>query len=267
MRPTASASSPSSATERSVASLGRFWREIARATPAGRVDESDGVSIIATGIPVPPFNGVFGLERAVTAEAVLAAVDDLAGRGLPWNVQLRSDYPRELDAAFADRGLAVAEVVPFMIAPADVPLPDAAGVDLRRVTTHRDIDSTLTLLEEGFEMPPSVARDGFPIAALFFPGVSTWLASVDGVDVSTALGAARDGVVGIYNVATRASHRGRGLGTATTVAAMRTGFEAGATAAYLQSSPMGYRVYERLGFRTVEQWTQWMPKEYLEPVS
>jgi hypothetical protein len=38
---------------------------------------------------------------------------------------------------------------------------------------------------------------------------------------------------------------------------------AGARGAYLQSSPMGLPVYERLGFVTVERWRQWMPSKYV----
>jgi hypothetical protein len=36
---------------------------------------------------------------------------------------------------------------------------------------------------------------------------------------------------------------------------MTDGFASGATTAYLQSSPMGQRLYELMGFRTVETWT------------
>ncbi|MGO9583822.1 MAG: hypothetical protein ACLP36_13570 [Acidimicrobiales bacterium] len=35
------------------------------------------------------------------------------------------------------------------------------------------------------------------------------------------------------------------------------GLAAGAKWAWLQSSPEGYRVYERLGFRTLERWDFW----------
>ena len=39
----------------------------------------------------------------------------------------------------------------------------------------------------------------------------------------------------------------------------------GGRSAYLQSSPMGYSVYEGLGFYTAERWRQWMPAEYVDP--
>ena len=64
-------------------------------------------------------------------------------------------------------------------------------------------------------------------------------------------------------MATPESRRGRGHGALATAQAVADGFAAGATAAFLQSSPMGYSVYDKLGFTTVERWQQWMPSEYL----
>ena len=40
--------------------------------------------------------------------------------------------------------------------------------------------------------------------------------------------------------------------------AVLDGFNAGASVAYPQSSPMGLRVYERLGFQTLETWSVWI---------
>jgi predicted acetyltransferase len=52
----------------------------------------------------------------------------------------------------------------------------------------------------------------------------------------------------IANVTTIPEHRGRGLGRAVTLAAMRIGAAAGAQIAVLQSTDMGRGVYRRLGF-------------------
>jgi hypothetical protein len=250
--------------ERAVRSFLDFWRELTLRCRGGRYDDADGIVSYQTGLPVPPFNGVFVVTANARVDAVLAAVDDMAARGLPWNVQLRPGYPAELDDALTERGLAVTEQVPFMIAPAGAALPDNGDVDLRDVVTYADVEVVLSLLEQGFGIPPAITRGGFPMAAFFLSGVRTWIARASDVDVSTALGVTRDGVCGIYNVATPEAERRRGYGGLATAAAMRAGFAAGAELAFLQSSPMGYPVYERLGFHTVERWTQWMPKVYLQ---
>jgi GNAT superfamily N-acetyltransferase len=64
-------------------------------------------------------------------------------------------------------------------------------------------------------------------------------------------------------VATPEEHRGHGFGGAVTAHAVEAGRSEGARGAYLQSSPMGLPVYQRLGFVTVERWRQWMPSRYV----
>src|SRR5439155_26526266 len=58
-------------------------------------------------------------------------------------------------------------------------------------------------------------------------------------------------VAGIYFVCTLPSLRGAGIGSAITNEAMLVARELGFNRAVLGSSPMGQRVYERLGFREV----------------
>jgi predicted acetyltransferase len=62
-------------------------------------------------------------------------------------------------------------------------------------------------------------------------------------------------VAGIYNVATPAAFRNRGLGEATTRAAVAEGQRRGCVMSTLQASEMGYPIYERMGFRTATTWT------------
>ena len=248
------------------------WSAMTLAFPGGTFTEIDGVVRARTQLPVPPFNGVWATRRDVSVDAVLAAVDEFRGGALPWNLQLRPGYPAELDAALAERGLATTEQIPFMLLtdPARVRAVTAAAGDrtLRPVMSFVDLESALTLLEQGFSMPPALTRELFPVRLFTLAGATPWLVRTSGGDLSTALGWLLDDCCGIYNVATPAEHRGQGHGALATAHAVVEGLEAGATSAYLQASPMGYPVYEKLGFTTAERWQQWMPKEYLEqPVS
>ena len=62
----------------------------------------------------------------------------------------------------------------------------------------------------------------------------------------------------LFNIATVPADRGRGYGAAVTARAVSDGLAAGASWSWLQSSPSGYRVYERLGYQAIESWQVWV---------
>ncbi len=256
-----------SLTERACRSYFGTWSAMTLACPGGTYTEADGVVRARTQLPVAPFNGVWGTSRDVRADAVLAAVDDFHGGALPWNLQLRPGYPAELDRELADRGLAMTERIPFMVltdpSRADAVVTAAGDRTLRPVTSFVDVDSMMSLLEQGFSMPPALTRVLFPIRLFLLDGATAWLAATESQDVSTALGMVLEECCGVFNVATPEAQRGHGHGALVTAQAVLHGFATGATSSYLQSSSMGYSVYEKLGFATVERWQQWMPKEYV----
>ena len=61
----------------------------------------------------------------------------------------------------------------------------------------------------------------------------------------------------IFNVATRPSHRRRGIGEAMTWCAVNHGIDAGCDLAFLQASPDGLPLYERMGFRHATEMATW----------
>lgn len=71
----------------------------------------------------------------------------------------------------------------------------------------------------GFGVPAPFLDPWLGSDLLARPEVVVCQASVDGVDVATALGIVADGFVGVFNVACVESHRRRGYGTALTVPA------------------------------------------------
>jgi GNAT superfamily N-acetyltransferase len=65
---------------------------------------------------------------------------------------------------------------------------------------------------------------------------------------------------GIYNVGTIERARGRGLGTAVTLAQLHAARARGCRTASLQSTPMAQRLYARLGFRDLGQIREYVPQ-------
>lgn len=84
------------------------------------------------------------------------------------------------------------------------------------------------------------------LAAQPFPNYL--LGRLEGRAVATSRLSLVGGTAGIYAVVTLAEARGRGIGHAMTVAALRMAREHGYRIATLQSSEMGHGIYRRLGF-------------------
>ena len=97
----------------------------------------------------------------------------------------------------------------------------------------------LVALEDGVGLRP---REDF---------YTRYIAYQDGVAVATSALLLHAGVAGIFAVATIPQARRRGLGTAITQAPLLEARRRGYRVGTLQSSPMGFPVYGRLGFREV----------------
>jgi hypothetical protein len=102
-------------------------------------------------------------------------------------------------------------------------------------------------MAEGFEAPIDVFASLMGGNVLDAPGVTGYLAEVDGRPAATGLGVMSGGAVGVFNISVVPSARRRGLGRAMTVLVMADGFAAGADAAFLHPSRAGLPLYESLG--------------------
>jgi ribosomal protein S18 acetylase RimI-like enzyme len=75
---------------------------------------------------------------------------------------------------------------------------------------------------------------------------------LNGLPVTTAATVPSRGAIGLYNVATDPSFRGRGFGEAITRHVMtEAAIQYGSRRMILQSTSHGLRLYERLGFQAV----------------
>jgi GNAT superfamily N-acetyltransferase len=242
--------------ERLVAGLRRAFEAVFAALDGARVEEKSGWRLfVCPSVPIPPFNAVWALEDpandAISGLAqAMAEVEEL---GLPFGVVLRTNKAPGLEAEAHRLGLTAVERMPAMVMGTDE-LRDrgSRGLEIVRVRHISDLDRTLSVMAAGFEAPAAVLQAICKPAIAEAPGVFIYLATVDGEPVSTATSWLGDGGVGIFNVATPPSLRGRGYGAAVTAWAVEEGFAAGAELAWLQSSRLGEPVYRRMGFRQVD---------------
>jgi GNAT superfamily N-acetyltransferase len=118
----------------------------------------------------------------------------------------------------------------------------------------------------GFELPKRILSDFFYKAFSYMllkdnPSASAFLAYYDENPVASSLVCYEAGVAGIYNVTTLENVRGKGFGTAITLAPLIEAQKLGYEIAILHSSEMGFNVYKKMGFKeycTIEMYI-WQP--------
>jgi len=135
----------------------------------------------------------------------------------------------------------------------DVAAPLPAGLETRAVETEADLRRFIRVNVEGFGMPATAETDFYELIGGLGLGlpIRHYVGLLEGEPVAASSLFLAAGVAGVQFVATHPKARGRGLGTAMTRLPLRDGLALGCRTGILQSSEMGYRVYERMGFRRV----------------
>jgi GNAT superfamily N-acetyltransferase len=125
-------------------------------------------------------------------------------------------------------------------------------VVVERVADREAVDAWFSVFAPAFELSRAAAsafRDLIIAGGLDDSApMRNYLAYVGTEPVATGSLVPAAGVGGIYNIATRASRRGRGIGRAITWALMSEAEAMGYQVAILWSTTAGLPVYRRLGF-------------------
>lgn len=230
------------------------------ALDSGAETETGAGWVLAAGTPTHPLisNAAFRIDDGLNPGELLERARAFFGeRNRGFALWARAGAPEDEDliAAAGDAGLAAAFAMPEMVLDRPVeerPLPD--GAELRRVESAEDAGAYWQVAAQAYTsigFPPEVFGHYDDHEGLHGPDVATFLARLDGEPAGIAMTIVTHGVAGIYWVGSTEKARGRGLGWATTAAAVNAGFEMGAEMTSLQASPMGEPLYRRMGFETI----------------
>jgi ribosomal protein S18 acetylase RimI-like enzyme len=215
-----------------------------------------------------PYRSIVASARFAAADAdrrIAEILGTYAARGtgcMWWAAPFHT--PLDLGARLARAGLQLEGRAPAMAMdladlPRDEPLPEGleiVGVTdaqlleefIRVHTTDPNPDDELVAPSSSMvdairlHLPSKLARERMPLRLV---------GRIDGQAVATARLSIGGGTAGLYTVLTLPGFRGRGIGRAMTLAALRTGQKLGYRIATLQSTEEGHRVYRRVGFRDV----------------
>jgi GNAT superfamily N-acetyltransferase len=199
----------------------------------------------------PVFLGALSLRAGVPAARLAAAVADLEGE-----VAVRDAGGTEDLGPF---GFVLQAREPWMLRhPAAVaPGPGPAGLEVAPCRTRADVELFERTSVEGFTGSTADWVSGTihpPAASLQVPGLTLFLARLDGQPIGTAIAAAADGVLNVAGVAVVRSARRQGIGTRLTLACLAA---APSLPAVLSSSEDGHAVYRALGFADVGPSALW----------
>jgi len=234
---------------------------MARGRAGGENRELRGVSIASAGVTFQMFNCAFlsqpVLNDAELTQRILLANTHFNVRGQEWAYWVCEDWlssrTRKHSRQFFEKvGMRHSVDLPGMVAervaPPAYPLPP---IEVRRVCHGPVRDAFCAIGSLCFNVPIAWFAEVFDSDSVWdrFAG---YVGYVDEEPVTTAAIVMGGGAMGVYNVATVPGHRRRGYGEAVMRQALadaerRYGIER----ALLQSTPAGYQLYRRMGFRTV----------------
>ena len=208
------------------------------------------VRLLLPSVPIAVFNGV--LVESEPCSGIGDSIGEVEMRGLPCGVQLRAGQHPEVEAEVRAMGLTERTPMPGMaLAFEELVEASCDGLGISRVEDEGGLLEAAKVAAGGFGAPPAVLQALYRPEVVELDGMNVYLGRVEAEAVTTAIGyrTGREGA--IFIVATPVEHRRHGYGAAITSFATRSLFESGADLAWLQTSPMGERVYYRLGFRQV----------------
>jgi GNAT superfamily N-acetyltransferase len=248
------------------------FESVARIVPGGAIERIGGLTAVRGGMPGPGFNWVFGLTRPTSVAKVTEGIKRLFLRTrTEFQFLTLPETSEELDPVIQAMGLTETEVVPGMVLD---PIPGfrhrpPKALKIRRATRPKEATDHLRTGAMGFGVAPDFFDAWKPaiLAGASGPwaqGVS-YTGYVGGKPAATSVRIRTGGVAGIYFVSTLPEFRRRGFGEAMTWRAISDGRAAGCKLSYLQASKMGRPIYERMGFRVIEEYTEWRKPRAQQP--
>ena len=223
--------------------------------PDAAVIADDDATGVVTDIPLTFFNGI-GVSRLDPARAD-RRIEELIepfrarDRAFRWWV-LPTSVPPDLARLLAAHGFRKAYDSAGMAADLDDLPREGPEASIARVTNDGEMEVFAEVLTTVFERPQSdTAYWRGAYGAFGYDQDAPWahfVAFVGDTPAATASVLLCGEVTGVYLVGTLPIARGRGLGSAVTLAALQHARERGARYAALQSSEMAESVYRSLGF-------------------
>ena len=246
-----------------LASLIGFFR-LFKHNPQAEWTEQPGLERYRTAVPHPWFSGVVASrlpssnDQALIQEQITYFNNQGVNTFTWW---LEPGLPvDEWGNQLLPLGFAISHDPPGMVCDlrrlhSDLSTP--ASLKVIQVNDQPTLDIWTKTFVKGFGLPESYTISLYNLLAGF--GLNAmlkhYLGYLDGEPSAAASLFISDGIAGIYNVGVMEQARRKGLGAAITLVPLLEARDMGYTLGALQSSEMGFNVYQRLGFQMVSNVT------------
>jgi len=224
------------------------------------IESTPELGIYATGLPVALFNQIVADDGATEAE-LASAVERMRERGVRFYPVLRRGQDDHLRPVLVGLGLPVDDDRLPGMALHPIP-PDLAttadGLDIRVIHDPAGLRDHALAAAAGFEMPAEMVIPFIGEELWTRPGATVYVGYADGRAVTSGFGVRTGRTIGVFTIGTAPDARGRGYGTAMTARVVADGAAAGCDVAVLQASSMGRPIYERMGFRLVQEYDAYL---------
>lgn len=232
------------------------WLRITFAQPAGaEIQIDEGVGLFSTGLDNPFFNQIV-TDDGATPTALARAIAEMRSRVRRHYVVLRRGADDHLAPGMSDLGMAREDaILPGMsLHPIPAGRPGPPGFEVRVIRDDSGLEDHMAVAAEGFEMARPMVDEFIGPRLWEAPGCTVYVGYADGAPVTAGFTVRSGRTIGVYTIATVLSARGRGYGEAMTRRIVADGAAAGCDVAVLQASSMGRPIYERIGFRLVQEY-------------
>lgn len=241
------------------ANLYEFFRAM-RASPQAEFSEGSDLVRWRTAIPHPWFSGVLSTQppNGVSGQIIQEMLDYFKSRqvsSFTWWLEPGLDSAawsqHLIPRGFQYTNSPPAMAVDLAALPASIPHP--AGLTIRIVEDLETLLEWTRTFIPGYELPEIFVTPFYELLAgmgIELP-LRHYLGYLDGKPVATSTLFLGAGTAGIYDVGTLPEARRQGIGAALTLFPLQQARAMGNTTGILQSSEMGFGVYQQLGFRHV----------------
>lgn len=223
----------------------------------GEVSQSREITWVYSGMKHPYLNGVLSCHLSAPQARELVPTLLASFRSRPeravWLVTT-STTPADLSDILTDHGCEhwsrdVGMAMDLDQLPAGSTVPN---LSIARIGSHQ-VAAWADVFAQGYDVDPVIRDDYARVLVTMLdehPEVGPYyLASLDGQPAGVTCLFMREGIAGIYEVATVPPLRRRGIARAMVLAALREARTRGCRLAVLQASPSGAPVYEGIGFQ------------------